>query len=244
MNRETLAMQVVSYLFRLIQEEMLKPGDPIPSETSLAQTLGVSRQVVREAYRSLSALGVVSIENGKSPRIQAMNPGVLAQFFGYAIVTEQVKAVQVQEFRRAIDLQGVRLAVRHGEEADFDCMKAAAAVMRGCDATHPEWIRQDIALHVAIADATKNPVFGLVMRALHGLVEESMRVGVPGLKTPEELKRHSSHHDDLVRHICARDEANAVAAMETHFEFARSITMVSQSPSVPAPTPLGTTRSP
>lgn len=235
MNRETLSMQVVSYLDRLIKETALQPGDMIPSEISLAQTLGVSRQVVREAYRSLSALGVVSIESGRNPRIRAMNSSVLAQFFSFGIATEQVLAVQVQELRRAIDLQGVRLAVCNGDKNDFKKMKAAAAAMRSCDATHPEWIRQDIALHVAIADATKNPVFGLVIRALHGLVEESMQVGLHGLKTPEQLKKHSSHHDALVQYICERNEELAVAAMETHFEFARSITMPIQPSSSPAP---------
>ena len=44
-------------------------GDPLPTEAGLADELGVSRTVVREALRALAALGVVDLGNGRRARV-------------------------------------------------------------------------------------------------------------------------------------------------------------------------------
>ncbi len=67
MNDESLQPIVSPNLNDLISERLkdyiiqnrLQPGDKLPTEDSLAQRLGVSRTAVREALRSLEALGLI-----------------------------------------------------------------------------------------------------------------------------------------------------------------------------------------
>lgn len=66
----TLSSQVKNHILNLIAEQKLTPGMPVPSEIQLIQKLGVSRGIVREAYRSLAALGILETHSGKVPRIK------------------------------------------------------------------------------------------------------------------------------------------------------------------------------
>ena len=90
LQKPTLSAQVARHLLDLIQQQGLRPGDLVPSEVQICKDLQVSRGSVREAYRTLAALGVLEIESGRRPRLKAINPHVLAQIFGYALKTAQV----------------------------------------------------------------------------------------------------------------------------------------------------------
>src|SRR5687767_260912 len=69
-KKDTLSSQLIRYLLNRIAQEGLKAGDPAPSEVQVCQDLKVSRGTVREAYRSLAALGILEIESGKRPRVR------------------------------------------------------------------------------------------------------------------------------------------------------------------------------
>lgn len=56
----TMADRVEARLHEYIIRRAIKPGDAIPSEQELAEALGVSRTVVREALSRLRMLGLIS----------------------------------------------------------------------------------------------------------------------------------------------------------------------------------------
>ena len=62
LDKPTLSAQVAHHLLDLITRERLRPGDAVPSEVQICRELGVSRGSVREAYRTLAALGMLEIE--------------------------------------------------------------------------------------------------------------------------------------------------------------------------------------
>jgi len=80
LQKPTLSAQVARHLLDLVAKESLRPGDFVPSEVQICKTLQVSRGSVREAYRTLAALGILSIENGKRPRLQSTNTSSLKGF--------------------------------------------------------------------------------------------------------------------------------------------------------------------
>lgn len=71
----TMADQVESQLREYIIKRSIKPGDPIPKETEIAQALGVSRNVVREALSRLRMLGM--IESRKKRGMILTQPDVM-----------------------------------------------------------------------------------------------------------------------------------------------------------------------
>lgn len=84
----SLVDKVEANLVQLLQEQKLKVGDSIPTELELAEKLGVSRTVIREAMLRLRMMGLIESKKKKgsvvtSPDLfgnmsKSMNPHILS----------------------------------------------------------------------------------------------------------------------------------------------------------------------
>lgn len=217
MQQDTLSSQVIRFLLGLISEKRLKVGDLVPSEVKVSEMLQVSRGIVRESYRALASIGVLSVQSGKRPRIREMDPSVLAQFFAYAAATSQISPKQILELRRVIEMQAAALAAANGTEEDLELIKEAGQRLHDYPISHPDWIKHDYELHVAIANAVHNPLFQLIIRALRAPLEESMRVGIESQVSSHTETHIVELHDRIVEAICRRNAEAASNAIEEHF---------------------------
>ena len=52
--------KTIDYILDLIRSGMLQVGDKLPTERSISEKLGISRNTVREALRGLEILGIVN----------------------------------------------------------------------------------------------------------------------------------------------------------------------------------------
>ena len=88
-DTSSLVDKVENNLVELLQQKKLKLGDSIPKEVELAETLGVSRTVIREALLRLRMMGLIESKKKKgavitSPDIfanlsKSMNPHILTE---------------------------------------------------------------------------------------------------------------------------------------------------------------------
>lgn len=216
-QKDTLSDQVIRFLLGLISDRQLKVGDTVPSEGQVAELLKVSRNVVRESYRALAVVGVLSVQSGKKPRIREIDPNVLAQFFSYAAATSQVSAQQILELRRVIEIQAAALAASNATDEELQRIREAGQRLHELPLSDPQWIQFDYALHLAIAEAVHNPLFPIQLLALRAPLEESMRVGMQSMISSHTESSIVVLHDRLVQAICSRDSVAAAYAMEQHF---------------------------
>lgn len=218
LERPTLSAQVARHLLALVQREQLRPGDTVPSEVQIGLDLKVSRGSVREAYRSLAALGILEIEGGRRPRLRAIDPHVLAQVFDYALNTAQVSIAHVIETRRAIELQAAQLAARYATQEQRDKLRELVAQMRAAGADHARRVACDTAIHTVIAEASGNPLNSILLAALRTPVEASSAIHFDDRRSEADIVRVIDAHQAVVDRICAGDAMGAVSAMSYHFD--------------------------
>ncbi|WP_083748706.1 FadR/GntR family transcriptional regulator [Pelomonas sp. KK5] len=237
-ERPTLSAQVARHLLALIQTEQLRPGDPVPSEVKIGLDLQVSRGSVREAYRSLAALGILEIEGGRKPRLRVVDASVMAQVFDYALNTAQVSIAHVLETRRAIELQTAQLAARYATDAQRQQLRELASQMRTAHnkANHARRVAADSAIHTLIAEASANPLNALLLGALRSPLEASAAMHLDESRSESELIRVIDAHEALVERICAGDAIGASSAMSYHFDLAM-VHVQRTAPSTTAPPP-------
>jgi DNA-binding FadR family transcriptional regulator len=82
-----------------IVESGLKGGDPIPTEKVLEEKLGISRTSIREALRSLEALGIIETRHGVGRFLREFNYDAILANLSYNI------SVNVQNFREIIEIR-------------------------------------------------------------------------------------------------------------------------------------------
>src|SRR4051812_22175798 len=70
-RRDSVITRAAQELCRFIEAEDLGPGAPLPTETRLAQMLGISRNSLREALRVLHGLGYVEKAAGQRVTVTA-----------------------------------------------------------------------------------------------------------------------------------------------------------------------------
>lgn len=218
LERPTLSAQVARHLLELVNRDQLRPGDRVPSEIQIGRDLRVSRGSVREAYRTLAALGILEIESGRKPRLRVIDPKVLAQVFDYALNTHQVQLGHVLETRRAIELQTAQLAARYANEAQRIALRDLVGKMRAAGTDRARRVASDMAIHSVIAEASGNPLNSLLLSALRSPVEASSRMHFDDNRSESELVRVIDAHDAVVERICAGDAVGAASAMSYHFD--------------------------
>ena len=212
--------RVARHLLDLIGQQGLRPGDAVPSELQIGKDLGVSRGIVREAYRALAALGILGIENGRKPRLLPMNSRVLTQVFDYALNTAQVDVAHVLETRRAIELQTARLAARFASHDQRLRLRDLAAQMRDSGDDRALCAAADVAIHALIAEASDNPLNSLLLAAIRDPAQPVSRLHFDDIRSRSEFNRVISVHEAIVDRVCAGDDDGAASAMSHHFDLA------------------------
>ncbi len=213
-----LVVQVIEALRARIRLNSLAPGDALPSEHALAEELGVSRAVVREALQSMAALRLIDVGSGRRARVTTMDASVLALVLDHVVHTDQVTVQQIMDFRRTVEMRTVALAALRRSDAEADEIVRLAAAMRRDFDTADQVMEHDILFHQVIARASRNPLFALVAGAFEVVTRQTWRVS--WTTRPSDANRMGSVacHETIAAAIAGRDPRGAEAAMAEHFD--------------------------
>lgn len=214
----SLVDQVISSLKARIRASGLGPGDALPSESAFALELGVSRAVVREAFRSMAALKLIDVGNGRRARVSKIDPSVLAIVLDHAVQTDQISIQQIYDVRRTIELRTVALAAMRRTDREAAEIVALAAAMRADLADLRSVMEHDIAFHEAIARASRNPMFNLIVGSFHVVTRETWHIGWKSRTSDADRMASIVCHEAIARAIHERDHDSAQTLMAEHFD--------------------------
>jgi DNA-binding FadR family transcriptional regulator len=216
--RGGLVSRVIHGVRHLIRSEGLKIGDPLPSEAAIGEQLGVSRAVVREAYRSMAALKLINVGNGRRARVSAVDHEVLALVIDHGVQTDQVTVQQILDVRRTLEMRTVGLAALRRCDREAREIKALAAAMRADFSNADRVMEHDIAFHETIAQASRNPMFVLMVCSFHVVTRQTWRIGWKARVSDVERYESVACHESIADAIEAGDRQAAERLMAEHFD--------------------------
>jgi len=213
-----LVDRVIAAVKDHIRSNGLAPGDVLPSESALALQIGVSRAVVREAFRSMVALRLIDIGNGRRARVSKIDPSVLASMLDHAVHTDQITIQQIYDTRRTIELRTVTLAAMRRSDREAAEIAALAAGMRRDFFEAEAVMEHDIAFHEAIGRASRNPMLNLIVGSFHVVTRQTWGIGWKSRTSDGQRMASVECHEAIARAITARDHEAAQALMAEHFD--------------------------
>jgi GntR family transcriptional regulator, transcriptional repressor for pyruvate dehydrogenase complex len=221
LSRNRLGEAVLARLSRAILDGRLKPGDPLPAESQIAATFGVSKQIAREAMRELVTMGVVHIQQGKVSRVRAIDGEPLARFFRFAVGSSETSLIEAVELRRMLEPPIARMAAERRSEEDLIVLDKLVARMREAAGDNARWVEADLGFHQHIAQMTKNRMIVLQMAGLAPVIRDVMqRFNQRNTKNPRDWDGPLQRHVRVAEALHAGDPDEAMRAMTAHFALA------------------------
>lgn len=190
----------------------LAPGAPLPRERDLELRYGASRSVVREAVKILATKGLVSVGPRLGTRVRPRREWSLLDrdvlgWIGSAGLDREL-LLALDEARRVVEPGAAEIAALRADDADRRRIRAAYLAMEAaCHEPGPA-TEADKAFHLAILDATHNPVLRSFRTAVEAILDAVFAATIP------MLAPNLPNHDAVASAIEAGDPAAARTAME------------------------------
>jgi GntR family transcriptional regulator, transcriptional repressor for pyruvate dehydrogenase complex len=212
----SLVEEVSLKLSDFILSELPPDQKTLPSERALAESMGVSRPVVREAVQRLELQGLVEIRQGVGTAVVNNLHKPLIGSLSLLIPDEAERLKQLNETRLAIEPMAAKFAAERAGDLQIQALWDLHEELQA--ATDVETaIEIDLNFHRAVAEASGNLMYRLILDSLAEIGRESrmLTIGRIGKQTAID------HHRPIIQAIEDKEPEKAAAAMHFHILAAR-----------------------
>lgn len=173
------------------------------------QALAVGRSTIREVIRHFQALGVVEARKGSGTYLlRAISGSTIHMPLSMETAHLRDALLQTLEVRRGIEAEAGMVAALRRTEADIVDIEQKLNEMERVHLAKGTSGPEDLQFHLAIYDATHNPLFKQLLEQMRGAFE---RFWDRPFDRPDFARRSFPFHRTLFNAIVARDPEAARA---------------------------------
>jgi GntR family transcriptional repressor for pyruvate dehydrogenase complex len=218
-ERYTLAQQVMQRLVEFVAEGGLKPGEALPSQHRLAERLGVSRPVLREAMQGLASIGFLEIRPGSGCYVGRTPIEADSQSL-FEILTHEA-ALEAMEARMVVEVELAGLAAQRATAADHRAIEEALLQLRTAIVEGRETAEITFTIHRLLASAGHNAFLQRMSQLLdQARVAQFTRVAAA---LPDVTAGEYESHMALYAAIQSGDPDRARVTMREHLQIAHGL---------------------
>ncbi len=220
-RRAKVYEEVARQIERLILKK-LQPGDKLPSERELAETLGVSRSSIRDAIRSLELMGLVEPRQGAGTVVLEISASSLVNPLANAIKHKGELISELLDFRKMLEPPLAARAATHASEEEVAEMEEILERQQHKLQRGESAIAEDSEFHYSIALASRNSVVFKVLDTLMDLLRDTRE---RSLQIEGRPQKSLAGHRRILAAIKRHDAEAAKAAMRRHIEDVEEIVL-------------------
>lgn len=210
--------KVIEHIKNEIWQGTLKRGERLPPERELAESLGVSRNSVREAIRTLGLMGFVSSTQGAGNFVTCDIEQNLRESFHMMLLMGETTYIQISQLRCGLESETARLAAERLTPKQAARLRELVQLMR-MEGDPQKASRYDQEFHLLLCEAAGNRLIKSLFSAMLSTFNDfisTMYVRI--VEDPRQAEALHSAHQRLAGALTARDADAAGQAMRAHFE--------------------------
>jgi len=215
--RKKIYEEISDIILAEIKSGKLKPGDKLPAITKLADSYGVSQASVREALNRLKVLEVIEVKHGHGSFVNQQMPLGFEQNF--EIITK-ADIANLLDLRKIIEVGCARSACEKAEQKDLEKMENTLQKMWTAVENNELGEQADYDFHMAIAEATGNPLLINLMEDVSDTMirtmKETRRIWL--YETKKSIQKIYDEHKLILKAIKDKDEEAAARNMYRHLK--------------------------
>ena len=210
-----LVAEKIAYM---ILQSPLKSGDRLPTEQQLGEQFGVSRSIVREAIKVLTATGLVNVRKGVGIYVTREQHPLAKHVVNLSMLADPQHIDALFTFRALQEMMTTRLATEQITLAEVRTLEEI--LQRNLSSAQQEdwdtYLETDIAFHRGIAQATHNPYFVETISNVLALQESAIQLLRKYL--PNTLVASAQQHIAIFERIKHGDAEEAAQKMKQHID--------------------------
>jgi GntR family transcriptional regulator, transcriptional repressor for pyruvate dehydrogenase complex len=220
-RRNKVYEEVAKQIERLILKK-LHPGDKLPSERELAETLKVSRSSIRDAIRGLELMGLVEPRQGAGTIVREISADAIVNPLANALTRRQELVSELLDFRRMLEPPLAARAATHASPEEIAEMEEILQRQERKQEQGDAAVSEDAEFHYAVALASDNSVVLKVLDILMDLLRDTRE---RSLQVEGRSQKSLAGHRRILAAIKRHDGEAAKAAMRRHIEDVEEIVL-------------------
>ena len=207
----TLSASIVAKVRAAVLAGDLASGDFLGTEVGLAEKFGVSRIAMRDAVRSLAAIGVLDVRAGKhgGAWIAEGNMEHIANAFAIQLRMIGISELEMLDAQAALESHACELAAQRADDADLARMRALLQRLGRLVDKPAQFTESAMDLHTAFVEASHSR--GLIVQFL--ALRPMLQRAYAGHTTRAIALKAIAAHRKVIAKIAAGDAEGARRAM-------------------------------
>lgn len=213
-RRRTLAESTAEEIKAMIQRNGYEPGQKLPTEKEMTDSLGVGRNTLRESLRILQSHNIVTIRQGSGTYISEKY-GVPDDPFGFELFPDHDKLNKdILEILVMMEPEVAAMAAEHRTDKDMTRMEQLLRIMAQKVDQNVECLDEECRFYEMIAEASHN----IVMERMTPLMTRGIRYFAATL-SPKDFVYAVRNYYNVLEGIRHKKASEAKTAMSYHLLF-------------------------
>lgn len=213
-ERVNLYESIAKNLEEMILNDASQVGQKLPSEQTLANNFGVSRNVIRESLKILKERQLITLHVGEGAYIQKPGDQSMTDMLNRIVLMDNIDPIKIYEMRTILEVSACQMVARGAhEEEDFRILEEINENMRRSKDDIEKRIELDMEFHSMIAHLSGNPLLELFQRSIARLAVPVIRTALlPPIGNEDGIRDHQI----IIEVLRKGDEEEAAERIREH----------------------------